>query len=75
MRPVAFDYTAPTTVEQAVRALAEAGEDARLLGGGQSLVPLLRLRMADPSVLVDLGRVDGLRQVREDAEDLVIGAM
>lgn len=75
MRPVAFDYIAPTTVAEVVQALVDGGDDAKLLGGGHSLLPVLRLRMADPSMLIDLGRVDGLRQVREDGDGLVIGAM
>jgi carbon-monoxide dehydrogenase medium subunit len=62
-------------VDEAVRALAEAGEDAKVLAGGQSLIPVLRLRLAAPGLLVDLGGVDGLRGVREDGDDLVISAM
>jgi aerobic carbon-monoxide dehydrogenase medium subunit len=74
MIPAPFDYVRPPTVDEAVRALADAGEDAKLLAGGQSLIPLLRLRLAAPSVLIDLGGVDGLRGVREDGDALVIGA-
>jgi carbon-monoxide dehydrogenase medium subunit len=73
--PAAFDYVAPSTVEEAVRALADAGEDGKVLGGGQSLLPVLRMRLAGPSVLVDLGRIAELRGVREDGDALVIGAM
>jgi carbon-monoxide dehydrogenase medium subunit len=73
--PAPFDYTRPSTVDEAVGALAEAGEDAKALAGGQSLLPLLRLRMAAPSLLVDLGWIEELRGVREDGDDLVIGAM
>jgi carbon-monoxide dehydrogenase medium subunit len=58
-----------------VAALTEAGEDAKVLAGGQSLIPVLRLRLSYPSVLVDLGRVEELRGVREDGAELVIGAM
>lgn len=75
MRPVAFDYTAPTSVDEAVRALAEHGDEAKVLGGGQSLLPVLKMRMADPGVLVDLGRVTGMREVRDDGDAVVIGAM
>jgi aerobic carbon-monoxide dehydrogenase medium subunit len=75
MIPAAFDYTAPSTVEDAVRALADAGEDAKVLAGGQSLLPVLRMRLAAPTVLVDLGRIPELRGVREDDGHLVIGAM
>jgi aerobic carbon-monoxide dehydrogenase medium subunit len=75
MIPSNFDYVAPTTVEDAVTALAEGGEDAKVLAGGQSLLPVLRLRLAAPTIVVDLGRIDELRGVREDGDALVIGAM
>lgn len=75
MRPVEFDYVAPDSLEAAVSALVEAGDEAKLLAGGQSLLPVLRMRMADPAVLIDVGRIDALREVREDGDDLVIGAM
>lgn len=75
MIPSAFDYTRPSTMEDAVAALRQAGEDAKVLAGGQSLIPVLRLRLAAPTVLVDLGAVDSLRGIREDGDDLVIGAM
>jgi aerobic carbon-monoxide dehydrogenase medium subunit len=73
--PAAFDYARPTTVEEALRALADGGEDAKILAGGQSLIPVMRLRLAAPSVVVDLTRVRELRGVREDGDVLVIGAM
>jgi aerobic carbon-monoxide dehydrogenase medium subunit len=75
MIPSDFDYIAPTTVDEAVAALANAGEDAKVIAGGQSLMPVLRLRLAAPTVLVDLGRIDELRGVRDDGDALVIGAM
>jgi aerobic carbon-monoxide dehydrogenase medium subunit len=75
MIPPSFDYVRPSTVDEAVAALAERGEDAKVLAGGQSLVPLLRLRLAYPSALVDLGRVAGMRGVRREGDYLVIGAM
>ena len=75
MIPSNFDYVAPTTVDEAVAALAEAGEDAKVIAGGQSLMPVLRLRLAAPTTVVDLGRIDELRGLREDGTDLVIGAM
>lgn len=75
MIPAEFDYVAPTTLADAVSALQSAGEDAKVLAGGQSLIPVLRLRLAYPSVLVDLSRVAELRGVREDGDRLVIGAM
>jgi carbon-monoxide dehydrogenase medium subunit len=73
--PSAFDYVAPTTLDDAIRALSEAGEDAKVIAGGQSLLPVLRMRLAAPSKLVDLGKVAELRGVREDGGVLVIGSM
>jgi carbon-monoxide dehydrogenase medium subunit len=75
MIPPEFDYVAPTTIDDAVAALAQAGEDAKVIAGGQSLMPLLRLRLAAPTTLVDLGRIEELRGVREDGDALVIGSM
>ena len=75
MIPASFDYARPAGVDEAVAALAAAGEDAKVLAGGQSLLPLLRLRLAAPTVVVDLGGIADLRGVREDGDDLVIGAM
>lgn len=75
MIPASFEYTRPSTVDEAVAALAAAGEDAKVLAGGQSLLPLLRLRLAAPTTVVDLDGVAGLRGVSEDGDDLVIGAM
>ncbi|MBH0120821.1 xanthine dehydrogenase family protein subunit M [Rhodococcus sp. HM1] len=75
MIPSAFDYIAPTSLDEAVDALVSAGEDAKVIAGGQSLMPVLRLRMAAPTVLVDIGRVPELSGVREDGDELVIGAM
>jgi aerobic carbon-monoxide dehydrogenase medium subunit len=75
MIPSSFEYANPSTVDEAVSALAEGGEDAKALAGGQSLIPLLRLRMAAPALLVDLGSIDELRGVREEDDDIVIGAM
>lgn len=75
MIPAAFDYAAPTTLEEALSALASAGEDAKLMAGGQSLIPVLRLRLADPSTVIDLTRVAELRGVRDDGDHLVVGAL
>jgi carbon-monoxide dehydrogenase medium subunit len=75
MIPAAFDYVAPETVEEAVAALASAGEDAKVLAGGQSLIPVLRLRLAYPETIVDLGKIPELTGVREDGDTIVIGAM
>jgi carbon-monoxide dehydrogenase medium subunit len=73
--PAPFDYVAPSTVDEAVQALAAAGEDAKVLAGGQSLLPVLRMRLAAPTTLIDLGKIAELRGVREDGDALVVGAM
>lgn len=73
MIPAEFDYVAPTTVADALAALAAAGEDAKIIAGGQSLMPVLKLRLAAPSTLIDIGRIDDLRGIREDGNTLVIG--
>jgi carbon-monoxide dehydrogenase medium subunit len=73
--PAQFEYVAPATVEEALTALAEGGEDAKVLAGGQSLLPVLRMRLNAPSVVVDLGRIEALRGVRDDGDAIVIGAM
>jgi carbon-monoxide dehydrogenase medium subunit len=73
--PAAFDYVAPTTVAEALTALAEAGEDVKVLAGGQSLLPVLRMRLNAPDTVVDLGRIEELRGVRDDGDAIVIGAM
>lgn len=75
MIPAEFDYVRPASVADAVAELGRAGEDAKVLAGGQSLLPLLRLRLAYPTALVDLGGVGELRGVRQDGDELVIGAM
>ncbi|HEU5271829.1 MAG TPA: xanthine dehydrogenase family protein subunit M [Jatrophihabitans sp.] len=75
MIPASFDYVRPATAAEAVQALAQAGEDAKVLAGGQSLLPILRLRLAYPSTLVDLGRIDELTGVSDDGDAIVIGAM
>jgi aerobic carbon-monoxide dehydrogenase medium subunit len=73
--PSPFDYVKPGTVDEAVAALATGGEDAKILAGGQSLLPVLRLRMATPSVLVDLGGIPELRRISDDGDRIAIGAM
>jgi carbon-monoxide dehydrogenase medium subunit len=78
MIPAPFDYHAPTSVDEALALLGRltsSGQDVKVLGGGQSLLPVLRLRMAAPEVLVDLNKVAGLRGVREEDDAIVIGAM
>jgi carbon-monoxide dehydrogenase medium subunit len=73
--PAEFGYVRAGSVDEAVSALRESGDDAKVMAGGQSLIPLLRLRLAYPSVVVDVGRVSEMRGVREDGDHLVIGAM
>ena len=75
MIPTAFDYVAPTSLEDALSALAEAGDDAKVLGGGQSLLPVLRLRLNAPEKIVDLSRIDSLRGISDGGDAIVIGAM
>jgi aerobic carbon-monoxide dehydrogenase medium subunit len=73
--PTAFDYQAPTTVDEALAALASGGDDVKVMGGGQSLLPILRMRLNAPDLLVDLSRIEALRGIRDDGDALVIGAM
>jgi carbon-monoxide dehydrogenase medium subunit len=73
--PAAFDYVRPSSVSDAVTVLASGGEDAKVLAGGQSLIPVLRLRLSYPELLVDLGGISELQGVRDDGDAIVIGAM
>jgi carbon-monoxide dehydrogenase medium subunit len=73
--PAKFDYLAPATLEEALSALAEHGDDAKILAGGQSLLPVLRMRLNAPAVVIDLGKITSLRGIREDGDAIVIGAM
>src|SRR4051794_16211084 len=75
MIPPAFDYVAPDTLDDVLVALRDGGEDAKLLAGGHSLVPLMKLRLAAPSLLVDLRKVPGLRGVSRENGTLRIGAL
>ncbi len=75
MIPAAFAYARPTTIDEALQAVAEGGEDVKILAGGQSLIPVMRLRLAAPETVVDLTRVAELRGVREEDDAIVIGAM
>ncbi len=74
MIPAQFDYLAPASVEEALAALT-SHEDAKILAGGQSLLPVLRMRLNAPELVIDLGRIDSLRGISEDGDALVIGAM
>jgi carbon-monoxide dehydrogenase medium subunit len=73
--PPAFTYVRATSVDEAVSLAAEHGEDAKFLAGGQSLLPLMKLRFASPTVLIDLGRVNDLSYVRDEGTYVAIGAM
>ena len=74
MIPAKFDYVRPGSLDEAVPALADGGDDAKVIAGGQSLLPLLRLRLAYPELLVDVGGLDELRGVTDAGDALVIGA-
>ena len=75
MIPAAFEYRRAASVDEAVALLAEGGEDAKLLAGGHSLLPLMKLRLARPSLLVDIGRAAGMRHIDERDGTLAIGAL
>ena len=74
MIPAKFEYVRPGSVDEAIRALADGGDDAKVIAGGQSLLPLLRLRLAYPELLVDVGGLDELRGVTDAGDTLLIGA-
>jgi carbon-monoxide dehydrogenase medium subunit len=74
MIPGKFDYVRPGSLDEAVQALADGGDDAKIIAGGQSLLPLLRLRLAYPDLLVDVGGLDELRGVTDTGDTLLIGA-
>jgi carbon-monoxide dehydrogenase medium subunit len=74
MIPAKFDYVRPRSLDDAVRALADGGDDAKVIAGGQSLLPLLRLRLASPDLLVDLAGLDELRGATDAGDALLIGA-
>ena len=75
MIPAAFEYQAPTNLNEALQLLASAGDDAKIIAGGQSLLPVLKLRLATPELVIDLGKIDSLKGVRDDGDAIVIGAM
>ena len=74
MKPAPFDYLRPTAVEEAVAALGEAGEDARILAGGLSLVPMMNFRVVTPAVVVDIGAIGCLRAIEERGAEIEVGA-
>jgi carbon-monoxide dehydrogenase medium subunit len=73
--PAAFEYARATSVDEATQQLQKYGEDAKVLAGGQSLIPLMRLRLAQPTALVDIGRVSALDGIRRENGTLVLGAL
>ena len=75
MIPAAFDYTRAGSADEALSLLTEHGEDAKLLAGGHSLLPLMKLRLASPSMLIDVGRLTELSYVRDAGDHLAIGAL
>jgi aerobic carbon-monoxide dehydrogenase medium subunit len=75
MIPAAFDYIAPQSLDEATRALSAHGENAKLLAGGHSLLPLLKLRLANPTLLIDLSRIPGLGDIKEQDGKVAIGAL
>lgn len=75
MIPGAFDYHSPTTLQEALGLLQEHGDDAKILAGGQSLIPAMRFRLAMPEVLIDINRLQGLDYIRQEDGYLAIGAM
>lgn len=75
MIPSGFDYHAPRSVGDAIALLGQYGGDAKLLAGGHSLLPMMKLRFAAPAHLIDLNRIESLRGIREEGETIVIGAM
>jgi carbon-monoxide dehydrogenase medium subunit len=75
MIPATFDYIAPKSLDEAMRVLAAHGEEAKLLAGGHSLLPLLKLRLANPRLLIDLSRIPGLGGISEQDGKIIIGAL
>jgi len=75
MIPAAFDYHRPNSLQEAVSALAQWGDDGRPLAGGHSLIPMMKLRLATPAHLVDLAGIAELKGVRSDGDDVIVGAM
>lgn len=75
MIPGSFEYFAPTALDEALSLLQEHGDDAKVLAGGHSLIPTMKLRLAEPAVIIDIGRIGGLRGISESEGKLVIGAL
>ncbi len=75
MKPPRFDYRAPESLDEALDLLADSGPDARILAGGQSLVPVLNFRLARPRLLIDINRVPGIAGIEDAGDRLILGAM
>ena len=75
MIPAQFDYVTPATLNEALSLLAEHQDDAKILAGGHSLIPAMKLRLAMPQVLIDIGRIKDLAYIREESGQIRIGAM
>ncbi|HLA80172.1 MAG TPA: xanthine dehydrogenase family protein subunit M [Thermoleophilia bacterium] len=75
MKPGKFDYFAPSSLEEALGLLDQYGDDAKVLAGGQSLMPLIKMRLAMPAVLVDINRIPGLDYIREQNGEMAIGSL
>src|SRR5215472_4811293 len=73
--PAAFSYHRPSSLKEAIGLLAEKGDDGRVLAGGHSLVPMMKLRLATPAHLIDLASIADLKGIRADGSDIIIGAM
>ncbi|MGH7774737.1 MAG: FAD binding domain-containing protein [Candidatus Binatia bacterium] len=75
MIPPAFDYMTPVTLDEAIRALTSHGEDVKLLAGGHSLLPMMKLRLASPKLLIDLSKIPGLGGTQQEGDTITIGAL
>src|SRR6516162_10548080 len=75
MIPPAFEYLRPTTITQAIAFLQQYGDDAKILSGGQSLIPMMKLRLARPAYLIDINRIPGLSYIKEEDGHLKIGGL
>jgi carbon-monoxide dehydrogenase medium subunit len=75
MFPAAFDYAAPVSLDEALALLAQRGDDAKVMAGGQSLIPLMRLRFAQPALVVDIGRLPSMAEIKRDNGHVRIGAL
>src|SRR5205807_886715 len=75
MIPAAFDYRAPTSLQEAISILEANEDEAKILAGGHSLLPLMKLRLAAPGLLVDLGRIPNLSYIEDRGDHIAIGAM